>query len=388
VLVIGQVALSIILLIGAALLIESLARLRQVDPGFKPANLLTMQVALAQGRYDTTQQSSAFFAELVRRVEAVPGVRSAAVTMTLPMTGYAGTPIHLVGQVPLKLNERPIAILQSITPGYFRTLEIPIRRGRDFAAQDTLSTPLVAIINESLARRFWPAYPKGEDPVGRSILAGANPQPLQIIGIVADVRQASLAEDREPGLFRARSQSPPYTAMLAVRTQGDPLHYVKAIRNQVAGIDPDQAVAEVKTMDDVVDASEGQRHSVMILLGLFAGLALLLAVVGIYGIVAHSVVRRTKELGIRQALGAQRSDILGLVLRHGMGLTLAGVAAGIGGAVALTRVMRGLLFQVSATDPWTYAGITLLLLLAALAACYIPAQRATRMDPTAALRVE
>jgi putative ABC transport system permease protein len=186
-----------------------------------------MRIALPGSRYDTTPKSAAFFEELVRRAESVPGVGSAAVTMTLPMTGFAGTPIQLVGQAPLKLNERPIAILQSITPGYFRTLEIPLKRGRDFEWQDTLRAPLVAIINESLARRFWPAYPRGEDPVGRFILGGVNPQPLQIVGIVADVRHAGLANETRPGVYRPRGQTPPYSAMFAVRTEEDPMRFVK-----------------------------------------------------------------------------------------------------------------------------------------------------------------
>jgi putative ABC transport system permease protein len=386
-LVAGQVALSIVLLIGATLLIESLARLRRVNPGFQPANLLTMQIALSQTRYDTIPKSAAFFEELVRRVESVPGVRGAAVTLTLPTTGFAGTPVQATGQPLLKLNERPIAILQSVTPGYFRTLGIPLRRGRDFATQDTVTAPLVVIVNESLARRFWPAYPSGEDPVGRYVLVGANPQPMQIVGIAADVRQASLADDAGPGVYRPRTQNPPMSAMFAVRTEGDPLRFVNAIRSQVTAIDRDQAITAVKTMADVMEASEAQRRSIMILLGLFAGAGLLLAVVGIYGVIAYSVGQRTKEIGIRRALGAQQNDVLSLVVGQGLGLTLAGVVVGIAGALALTRVMRGLLFQVSPADPATFAGIALLVVVVSLAASFIPARRAARIDPMTALRV-
>jgi predicted permease len=370
------VALSIVLLIGAALLMESLARLRQVDPGFRAENLLTMQIALPPARHE----------ELVRRVESVPGVRSAAVTLTLPMTGFAGTPVQVAGKPLLKLNERPIAILQSVTPGYFRTLGIPFRRGRDFAAQDASTAPQVAIINEGLARRFWPSYPNGEDPTGRYVLAGANPEPLQIVGIVADVRQAGLANDAGMGVYRPRAQTPPMSAMFAVRTEGDPLKFVNAIRSQVAAIDLHQTITAVKTMEEIVAASEGQRRSIMILLGLFAGAGLLLALVGMYGLIAYSVAQRTKEMGIRRALGAQQADVLRLVLGQGLRLTLAGAGLGIAGALALTRVLKGLLFGVSATDPSTFAGITLLLVLVALAASYIPAHRATLIDPAAALR--
>ena len=286
----------------------------------------------------------------------------------------------------MKLNERPIAILQIITSGYFRTLGIPLRRGRDFAARDSLATPPVAIINERLARRFWPAYPGGEEPLGRYILVGANPQPFQIVGIVADVRQAGLAQEAGLGVYRSSTQTPPMSAMFAVRTEGDPLRFVKAIRRELRAIDPDQAITAVKTMDEVVEASEGQRRSITILLGLFAGVALVLAIVGIYGVIAYSVAQRTKEVGIRRALGAQQSDIMRLVLGQGLGLTLAGAVLGIGGSFALTRLIKGLLFQVSATDPWTFSGIALLLIVVALAASYIPARRATRIDPATALR--
>ncbi len=375
-LVIGQMALCIVLLIGATLLIESLARLRRVDPGFRAANLLTMQITLPQSQFE----------ELVQRVEAIPGVRSAAVTLTLPMTGFAGTPVQPVGQPLLKLNERPIAILQSVTPGYFRTMGIALRRGRDFESHDSATAPFVAIINEGLARRFWPAYPNGEDPVGRFVLAGASPRPLQIAGIVADVRQAGLAEAAELGIYRPRTQTPPTPAMFAVRTDGDPLRFVNAIRGQVMAIDRDQTITAVKTMDQVVETSEGQRQSIMILLGIFAGAGLLLAVVGIYGVIAYSVAQRTREVGIRRALGAQQGDILKLVLSQGLVLTLVGAGLGIAGALMLTRVLKSLLFEVSPTDPLTFIGIALLLILVALTATYVPARRASRIEPTVALR--
>jgi putative ABC transport system permease protein len=383
--VVGQVALSMVLLIGAALMLESLSRLRRVDPGFQAANLLTMQIALPPARYDTVQKKAAFYDELVRRAESVPGVRSAAVALTLPLTGFSGTPVQIVGQPVVKLNERPIAIVQNITPGFFRTMGIPLKRGRDFTTHDIQSAPLVVVINESLARRFWPSYPNGPDPVGQHLVTGASAGG-QIIGIAADIRQAGLAVDTRPGLYRPCAQVAPQSAMFAVRTESDPLWFVNAIRSQVLAIDHDQPITAVKTMDDVVEASEGQRRSIMILLGTFAGAALLLAVIGVYGVISYSVAQRTKEVGIRRALGAQQANILRLVLGQALGLTLAGAVLGIVGAIALTRVMKHLLFQVSATDPLTFAGITLLLILVALAASYIPARRATRIDPTAALR--
>jgi predicted permease len=377
-LVVGQVALSIVLLIGAALLMESLVRLGRVDPGFRAENLLTMRITLPRASHD----------ELVRRVESIPGVHAAAVTLTLPTTGFAGTPVQPVARPQLQLNERPIAILQTVTPGYFRTLEIPLRRGRDFTARDTNSAPQVAIINESLARRFWPPYPSGEDPVGRHILAGASTGPLEIIGVVADVRQAGLADEAGMGVYRPRAQSPEMSAMFAVRTESDPRQYVRAIRGEVAAIDPNQTITAVRTMNDIMNASEGQRQSAMVLLGMFAGAGLLLAVIGIYGVVAYSVARRAKEIGIRRALGARRSDILRLVMAQGLSLVLVGAIFGIAGALAMTRVLQGLLFQISATDPIIFAGVTLLLILVGLAAGYIPARRAAGIEPTDALRRE
>lgn len=384
VLVVGQVALSVVLLIGAALLMESLAYLYRVDLGFQPANLLTMQISLSRSRYDTDQKKAAFFDELVGRVESQPGVRSAAVTLTLPMMGFARTPVQVADQPPAKLNERPLGMIQHITPAYFRTLKIPLRRGREFTSRDILRSAPVTIINESLARRFWPAYPNGLDPVGQQLLIGGSPQPAEIVGIVADVRQGP--DDPRPGLFRPCAQRPPLSAMFAVRTEGDPLRFVNAIRGQVLAIDRDQPISAVKTMDDVVEESEGQRRLIMTLLGVFAGTALLLTVVGIYGVIAYSVAQRAQELGIRRALGAQQGDIVWLVLGQGLSLALCGVALGICGAFALTRVIDSLLYHVRATDPTTFVGVALLFIVVALTATYVPARRAARSDPMAALR--
>jgi predicted permease len=385
-LLVGQVALSMVLLIGAALLMESLAHLNRVNPGFNPANLLTMRISLSPTRYDTSQKIAAFFAELLPRVERLPGVRGAGVSITLPMMGFPMTPVQPADASPLKLNERPYGALQHITPGYFHAFEVPLRRGREFEARDRLGAAPVAMINESFARLFWPAYPNGVDPVGRYILIGANPRAAEIVGIVADAHQA-LETDPMPAVYRPLAQNPVASAAFAIRTEGDPLRFANAIRAQVLEIDRDQPVSDVQSMDRVVEASEGQRRLIVVLLGAFAGTALLLAVVGIYGAIAYSVFERTGELGIRRALGAQQFDILRLVMGPGLGFTLAGAALGVVGALALTRVMKSLLFQVSATDPSTYAGIAVLFVLVALAASYIPARRATRIDPTAALRV-
>jgi putative ABC transport system permease protein len=387
-LVVGQVALSVVLLIGATLLMESVAYLRSVDVGFNPANLLTMRVSLPLSRYDTDRKKTLFFQELVQRLESSPGVRGAAATMFLPMTGYVGSPVQDAGKMPLKLNERPIATILTATPDYFRTLEIPMRRGRDFTEQDKDGAQRVAIIDEALARRFWPGYPSGQDPIGqRLLIGGVNAQPAQIIGIVATVHQNLENTAWPETVYISFAQDPQPSAMLAIRTEGDPLRFTSAVREQVRAMDRDQPISAVRTMDELVDAEVGQRHLIVMLLGTFAGVALLLALIGIYGVISYSVTQRVHELGIRWALGAGQADILRLVMGQGLGLTLAGVAIGIGGALALTRVMKSLLFHVSATDPATFAGIGLLFVLAALAATYIPARRATRIDPMAALRI-
>ena len=246
----------------------------------------------------------------------------------------------------------------------------------------------MTIVDERLARRFWPAYPSGQDPVGQRILIGANPQPAEIIGVVADVHQNLENTAWPDSVYIPFAQSPPSSALLAVRTHGDPLRFAGAVRAEALAIDRDQPIAAVKTMEDLVEEEVGPRKlTVMLLLASFAGVALLLAVVGIYGVISYSVAQRTQEIGIRRALGAQPADILRLVMGQCLGLTLAGMAAGIAGALALTHVMESLLFQVSTTDPATFVSVAVLFLLVALAASYIPTRRATRIDPMAALRV-
>jgi predicted permease len=390
-LVVAQISLSIILLIGATLLLKSFARLRQIDPGFQSAHVLTMKIALPPARYDTNLKKSTFFRELVRRVEGAPGVESAAVAMSLPtIAEWLGTNVSAEGQPPDDGDAKsPSARLQSVTPDYFRTLQIPLRRGREFTARDTApDAPAAVIINESFARRFWPTYPRGRSPVGQHMREGIDRTGwIEIVGIVADVREGDLTAPVEPEFYVPTVIHAPQTAYLAVRTASDTLSLASTIRKQILAIDGSQPVSDIKTMDQVLEAALGQRRLTMWLLGSFAGVALLLAIIGMYGVIAYSVARRTQEVGIRRALGAQQADILRLVLRQGLALALAGVAVGIAGAFALTRVMQGLLFQVTATDPATFIGIAILFLIAALAASYIPARRAARIDPMAALRI-
>jgi putative ABC transport system permease protein len=387
-LVTGQVALSVVLLIGAALLMESLAYLRGVKVGFNPANLLTLRVSLPLTRYDTDQKRAAFFQGLVERVALAPGVRSATAAMFLPMTGFVGSPVQDAGKPPLKLNERPIATLLIVAPAYFETLKIPMRRGRDFNARDRKEAERVAIIDEATARRFWPEYPSGLDPIGQQLLiGGVNAKPARIVGIVAQVHQNLQNSAWPETVYEPFAQEPQPFAMLAIRTAGAPLGLVNTVRDLVRVLDRDQPISDFRTMEDLLDLEVGQRRLIVVLLASFAGVALLLALIGVYGVISYSVTQRIQELGIRSALGAQQSDLLLLVMGQGFGLTIAGIGIGIVGALALTRLLMGMLFQVKATDPATYLGVGLLFVVVGLAASYVPARRVTRIDPLEALRI-
>ncbi|MGH9581831.1 MAG: FtsX-like permease family protein, partial [Bryobacteraceae bacterium] len=390
-LVVGQIALCIVLLIGAALLMRSLALLENINPGFDPSHLLTMKIALPPARYDTGQKKARFFSGLVERVEAIPGARTAAVAMSLPSTIWIRTNImQIEGRPALNEREPLLAVIQSVTPGYFQALEIPLLRGREFTARDNSpGAPPAIIINKALARRLWPDYPNGPNPVGRHISEGFDKKVgwLRIVGISADVHEGGLASNVVPEFYVPCAVHPPQTAYLMVRTPGDPLRFANAVRSQVQAIDPDQSVSEIKTMNAVLEARLGQRRIAMLLLDLFSGMALLLAVIGIYGTIAYSVSQRTHEIGIRQALGAQRFQILWPVMMRGLGLSLAGIAIGIAGAFALTRLMKNLLFEVNATDPVIFLGVAVLFLFVSLLASYIPAKRVTEIDPMRTLRV-
>jgi predicted permease len=377
-----------VLLIGAALLMETVARLRGVDLGFNPAHLLTMRVSLPPVRYDTDLKKTSFFLELVRRVSALPGVQAATAALSLPMTGYPGTPVQDASKPPLRLNQRPIAKILPVTPGYFHTMGISLKRGRDFTEHDKEDTERVAVIDENLARHFWPGYPAGLDPVGQRLLVGGvNPKPATIVGIVANVRQ-SLDDTAWPdSVYATLPQNPVPWAMLAIRATGAPLSLTRAVRAQVQALDPDQTVAAVDTMDDLVESDIGQRRLLLMLLGSFAAVAVLLALVGIYGVIAYSAAQRTQEVAIRRALGAQQADILRMIVGQGLALALVGIGVGLAGAFALTRLMTSLLFRISAADPATFAGVAVLFLLAALVASYLPARRAARTHPMTALRV-
>ena len=390
-LVVGQIALSTVLLIGAVLLLRSFSRLHSVDPGFRPSNLLTFRLALPRARYDTDAKKESLFQQLVGRLAVTPGVQDVSAALSLPTKKPIYTNIMKVEGVRLADEDYGLTDiqLQSVTPGYFQTLGIPLRQGREFTEQDNVSgAPPMVILNESLARLIWPDYPGAQDPIGRHLWEGADKAvgELQIVGIVGDVHESGLTTRPRPEFYVPFVVHPPQRAYFAVRTHTDPLTLASAVRSQVLAVDRDEAVSDLHTMEDVIEESVGQRRLTMFLVATFASLALILAIVGIFGLMSYSVSKRTQEVGIRRALGADRGDILRLVLGQAFTLSCLGVGLGLVGAFAITRVMKDFLFQISPTDPATLVGIALVFLIVALLASFIPAERATRVDPMTALR--
>jgi predicted permease len=386
-LVVVQVSLSMVLLVGAALMLKTLARLSAVDTGFSSGGLLTMRVPLPATRYDSAEKRAAFLDALAERVAARPAIRGVAIARDLPTTGTLGTNIQIVGQ-PVPDPGHLGTMLQTVAPSFFRVLGVAVARGRDFTAQDNRpgAAPVV-IVNESFARRFWPAYPNGADPIGQKIVVPViGSTPLEIVGVVADVRHAGLTADAPHQFYVPSALYPPQSVYLAIRTVGNPLAAVSDVRTAVRAADPDQAVTDVRMMDDVLQRTVGGRVLTARLLSAFAGAALLLALLGLYGVLAYSVAERTQEIGIRRALGASERAVLGVVVGQALRLTVLGVACGLVGAYAATRLLGTLLFEVSATDPATFVGVAVLFVLVALLAAYVPARRATRIDPMQALR--
>lgn len=388
--VIAQVAMSMVLLVGATLLLKSFMRLKDVNPGFQPAGLLTAKIALAPVAYDTGPKRMAFADQLLQRVEILPGVTNAAMAMSLPATTWYRTNMQIQGK-PWDPNPGnwPSIQIQSVTRGYFRTLEIPIERGRDFTDFDNnLGAPPAVIINEAFARRFWPAYPRGENPVGEHLREGADKTDwLEIVGIVADVREGGLAVQALPEFYVPWVIHSPQTPYLVLRTQTDPLRLATSVRRQIEAVDPNAALSDLQTMNSVLESMLGQRRLTLWLVTSFSAIAFLLAVVGIYGVVAYAVTQRTQEIGVRRALGAQRSDIFRIVLGQAFVLALSGATLGVFGTLALRRVIGNLLFDVNATDPLAFSSTVLLFLIVVMAASFLPARRAANIDPMRALRV-
>lgn len=389
--VVVQLALALVLLTGSGLLIRSFVRLVGVDPGFDTSHLLTFKVALPRSKYGTDPLRLAFFQQLLSRINTVPGVRSASMESFPPLTGLgAATGVHVLSQPSLALSNLPVAHVRIVGPGYFATMNTPLRAGRLFNAQEFAEEKHVTIVNQS----FVDKYLHGENPLGQKAaiymksFAENELQPSEIIGVVGDVHQVGLDTASEPSVYWPHPELVMSAMTILVRTSGDPLALVSAVRGELQKMDPELPMGAVATMDQLLADSLSRSRFTMLLLGIFAAVALLLAAVGIYGLIAYSVTQRTQELGIRIALGAQRRDVLRLVLAEGTRLTLLGVAIGILAALALSRLLATLLFGVSATDPLTFAGVAVLLAFVALLACFMPAHRATRVDPLVALRYE
>jgi putative ABC transport system permease protein len=384
-LLIGEVALSLMLLVGAGLLIKSFLRLQEIRPGFNAHNVLIANLALPGAKYKD-QQFVEFFRQLTERLEAAPGVQAAGGGINLPLnaSGYAIGRGFIPEGRPLTVDENRDAMFSSITGDYFKALQIPLLSGRTFEPRDNTDGPKVVIINETIAKRH---FGSPAEAIGKRLSIWHDEKFMrEIVGVVGDTKTGSLTGDGGAQIYVPHAQDAGWNSMgLVIRTAGDPAAFATTLRREVQTLDKDQPIYNVRTMDDVVMNSLGTRRVSMQLFAVFACAALLLAAVGIYGVMAYSVTQRTQEIGIRMALGAQKSDILRLVVGQGMTLTLIGVIAGLAGAFALTRVIANLLFGVGASDPLTFIAISLLLIFVSLTACYLPARRAARLNPTVAL---
>jgi putative ABC transport system permease protein len=384
-LVVAETALALVLLVGAGLLIKSFWRLINVETGFEAENVLTVQLQLPEKDYAEQPRVAAFYDQLLQRIQTLPGVQAAGLVNTLPMIGVFMQGLTVEGAPPQTSGRQPITAFRVATPGYFGALDIPLLSGRAFQASDRAETAGVVIVDQMTARRHWT---EGQ-ALGKRIKLGGPQSPwLTVIGVVGDVRYHGLEYKIFPTVYVPHAQSPFRGMMLAVRTAAEPLALVTAVKGEVAALDRNLPVAKIQTLAQIVSGSVTQQRFNLMLLGAFAALALALAAVGIYGVIAYAVTQRTREFGIRLAVGAQTGDVLRLVIGQGIKLVFIGVLLGLGGALALTRLMKTLLFNVSATDPLTFVVIALILLGVALLACWIPARRATRVDPLVALRCE
>jgi putative ABC transport system permease protein len=388
VLVVSELAIAVVLLVGAGLLIQSLWRLRQVSPGFESQNLLTFVVGIPEVKYPTEKQAQ-FYHDLVTRVESLPGVRSATSVIPLPLSGDLFRISFETEGRPIAKGDQPSADFFAIGDSYFKTLGVSILKGRDFTERDNKQAPGVIIVNQAFARKFFP----NEDPIGKRIKPGIStdtdkPAMREIVGVVSDVRNRNLSSDLREGYFVPAAQIPFNQMTMIVRTTNDPHSLITAVQNEVHSMDQEVPVFSVKTMDEYISATVAAPRFNATLLIIFAAVALVLTIVGLYGVMSYSVAQRTNEIGIRMALGAQTGDVLRLIVSQGFKLVLVGLGIGLAGAFALMSIISSLLFGVTWKDPLTFVIVAVLLALVALLACYIPARRATRLDPLNALRYE
>jgi putative ABC transport system permease protein len=388
VLVVSELAIAVVLLVGAALLIQSLWRLRHVSPGFESQNLLTFVVGISETKYPTEKQDQ-FYRDLVTRLQSLPGVRSAGSVIPLPLSGDLFRISFETEGRPVAKGDLPSADFFSVSNDYFTTLGVPLMKGREFSERDGEKAPGVIIVNQAFAKKFFP----NEDPIGKRIKPGIStgenkPDWREIVGVVADVRNRNLSSELRVGYFVPQAQIPFNQMTMVVRTTNDPHTLITAVQNEVHSMDKELPVFSIKTMDEYISATVAAPRFNTTLLGIFASVALVLTMVGLYGVMSYSVAQRTNEIGIRMALGAQTRDVLRLIVSQGFKLVLIGLGTGLVGAFALMKVISSLLFGVTWKDPLTFAIVAVVLAFVALLACYIPARRATRLDPLNALRYE
>ena len=384
----AEIALAMVLLVGAGLLVRSFIAIAAVSPGFSSQHLVKAEVSLPQFEYSTAQQWTAFADDLLARIQAEPGMRDSAVGLPLPLVNpFVNLGFEIEGSPAPPSSQARTANYVAASPEYFRVMEIPLLQGREFSRDDVASTPRVTIISEAMARMYFP----NQNPIGKRLIFGFPPNgdaPREIIGVVGNVRDVELRQAPAAMMYVPFAQAPLWGTVVVVRTNLSVAAVAEAIRRDAHAIDKDLPVTDIGAIPEFVDATLAQPRFQTLLLALFSGLALTLAAVGIYGVISYSVIQRTHEIGIRMSLGAQPGQVLRLVMGQGAKLALAGIAVGIAAALALTRLMRSLLFEVSPADPLTFAAIAALLVAVALAACYIPARRAMRVDPMTALRYE
>jgi putative ABC transport system permease protein len=391
VLVVAEMAVALVLLVGAGLAIQTFRRLEAVNPGFDAHHVLTMSIDMPGARYATNEQIAETSRQMLSNIEGLPGVRSASMAFPLPLSNAEMGVVFGIEERPVEKTERPGTSLRVVHPGFFRTMGIPLKAGRDFTPEDTLKSPPVVIVNETLAKKYFP----NEDAVGKRVQPSINVEPgvdtepmREIVGVVGDVKFRNLRRDPGPEMYGPEAQLPFNGLSIVIRTDSDPASITAAVRTTIRRMDPDMPIYQIQPLEHYVNGALAQSRFNGMLLGVFAGLALLLTAIGLYGVTAYTVAQRTQEIGIRVALGAQQADVFRLVVGQGMRQAAIGLVLGLGAAFAVTRTMASLLYGVSATDPPTFGGTSLMLLAVACAACYIPARRATRVDPLVALRYE
>ena len=384
-LVVVQIGVSMLLLVCAGALLRSFDRLKKVDTGFDSRDLLTLNIALPPAKYSSGDKQIAFYEEILRRMQSLPGVRRASISSALPLHPERFTPSLPEGQPDVPLSQRPLFVIETVSPDYFQTMGISLKAGRVFTEHDNAQAPKVVIANEAMAHLYWP----NENAVGKHVLVGRGPGLSEVVGVAGDVKNMSLADETMPQMYIPFPQLPWGSLNLEARSTVDPSELVSAVRNQILGLDPGQPITNVQTGEELVDAERSQPRFNMLVTGLFSAIALVLVIVGIYGVISYSVTQRRSELGIRLALGAEKRDIVRLVVGHGLTLTLLGVGLGVVAAILVTKLtslLSDLLYQANTRDWATFVVCGLSLICIALAASYLPARRATNVDPSEALR--